>query len=95
MPPPSPANRPCQFPTLGFIVTREREIRAHVPEDFWQIAMTYTEGNRSCAFEWARGRIFDHVVAVAFLQARRVHLQPALQPALFRRCCRCAVLLAL
>jgi DNA topoisomerase-3 len=32
---------PCQFPTLGFIVDRFKQIRDFVPEKFWTINLRY------------------------------------------------------
>jgi DNA topoisomerase-3 len=32
---------PCQFPTLGFIVDRYKQIRDFVPEKFWTINLKY------------------------------------------------------
>lgn len=50
-----------------------REIRAHVPEDYWYIYMYYETGEvvagpahnrQSCEFTWARKRLFDRHSAV-------------------------------
>lgn len=41
-----------------------REIKAHVPEPFWRIVLSYAvQGQRPCEFAWARGRLFDHAIA--------------------------------
>ena len=56
---------PCQFPTLGFIVKRQWEIYAHIPEEFWFIHVVYrNDSMRSiCEFTWERKRIFDRYAA--------------------------------
>jgi DNA topoisomerase-3 len=61
---------PCQFPTLGFIVKRQWEIYAHIPEEFWYIHVVYRDDQaRSiCEFEWARKRLFDKFAAELFFQ---------------------------
>eukprot|EP00884_Botryococcus_braunii_P013362 jgi/Botrbrau1/22026/Bobra.0024s0040.1 len=56
---------PCQFPTLGLIVQRAWDIRAHVAEAFWFIHVAYRDGTKACDFKWDRGHLFDH--AAAFL----------------------------
>jgi DNA topoisomerase-3 len=33
---------PCQFPTLGFVVDRFKQIRDFVVEPFWAIRLSYT-----------------------------------------------------
>ncbi|CAK0738823.1 hypothetical protein CVIRNUC_001098 [Coccomyxa viridis] len=60
---------PCQFPTLGLIVQRQWEIRAHVAEPFWYIHVTYRapEGQQ-CTFHWRRGHLFDHAVATVLYE---------------------------
>ncbi|QDZ19827.1 DNA topoisomerase [Chloropicon primus] len=61
---------PCQFPTLGFIVKRQWEIYAHVPEEFWYVHVAYrNESTRqACDFEWGRKRIFDKFAAEIFFE---------------------------
>jgi len=71
---------PCQFPTLGLIVLRAWEIRAHQPEPFWSIeaALTAPTGGGGgggggggasptsrIPLAWARGRLFDRAIATA------------------------------
>jgi DNA topoisomerase-3 len=34
---------PCQFPTLGFIVDRYKQIKEFVPEKFWSIVLKYNK----------------------------------------------------
>ena len=33
---------PCQFPTLGFVVSRYEQVKAFVPETFWYIYLSLT-----------------------------------------------------
>ena len=41
-----------------------REIKAHVPEQFWRIVLKHQEANKPATeFTWARGRLFDHAIA--------------------------------
>ncbi|CAL8463456.1 g2990 [Coccomyxa elongata] len=55
---------PCQFPTLGLIVQRQWEIRAHVAEPFWYIyAMYRAPEGQSCVLHWQRDRLYDHTIA--------------------------------
>lgn len=54
---------PCQFPTLGFIVERFKEIKSFVSKDFWYIKMIASkrEANGqelSCEPKWARDHLF-------------------------------------
>jgi len=70
---------PCQFPTLGLIVLRAWEIRAHVAEPFWSIeAIAVADGGGGggggssapappfrIPLTWARGRLFDGAIAAA------------------------------
>ena len=52
----------CSFAQVGTL--SDREIEAHVPEDFWHIQVTYTEADgKKCDFSWDRGRLFDHTAA--------------------------------
>ena len=61
---------PCQFPTLGFIVKRQWEIYAHIPEEFWYIHVVYRNDSERtiCEFEWSRKRLFDKFVAELLFQ---------------------------
>ena len=75
---------PCQFPTLGFVVERWARIETFVPEDFWTIEMSITvdvandensptgrSRGRTLKMNWKRGRIYDHVLALAFFDVCR------------------------
>ena len=70
---------PCQFPTLGFVVSRYEQIQEFVPETFWYIYLslsrtgvkekkTKKKDSSDTEFSWARNRLFDFDVAVAIYQ---------------------------
>ncbi|KDD75366.1 DNA topoisomerase, partial [Helicosporidium sp. ATCC 50920] len=63
---------PCQFPTLGLLVQREWDIKAHVREGTWTLTLRYqgeaaarpaTTPASSCLFSWDRGCLFDRSAA--------------------------------
>lgn len=64
----------CQFPTIRFIVEREREIEAFVEEPFWRIDVEHVRVDHATAeraraqFEWARGRLFDRLACVVLYE---------------------------
>ena len=46
-----------QTPTLAMLVTREREIRAFQPRDYWEVRATFvTDGNARFSAKWIQGR---------------------------------------
>lgn len=65
---------PCQFPTLGFVVSRYEQVKAFVAETFWYIYLALAapggedpreRGNeKQTVFNWKRGHLFDFDVAV-------------------------------
>ncbi|KAG8980583.1 DNA topoisomerase, partial [Tulasnella sp. 427] len=61
---------PCQFPTLGFVVSRYEQVQAFVAETFWFIYLTLTQPDRnnSTEFTWRRGRLFDREMAIALYE---------------------------
>ncbi|KAI0730280.1 DNA topoisomerase, partial [Fomitopsis betulina] len=64
---------PCQFPTLGFVVSRYNQVKAFRPETFWYIYMSITrESNNGeeeeTVFTWRRGHLFDFDVAMAIYE---------------------------
>lgn len=69
---------PCQFPTLGFIVDRYKQIRDFVPEKFWSIILKYNKpgGKKGGApgedsefkFEWTRQRVFDKLACLVIYE---------------------------
>jgi DNA topoisomerase-3 len=59
---------PCQFPTLGFVVTRYEQVQSFVSERFWYIYLALSrpgedEEERLNVFSWKRGNLFDYDVA--------------------------------
>jgi len=65
---------PCQFPTLGFVVSRYEQVKAFVPEIFWYIYLALIrpaggddqnqrENERQTVFTWKRGHLFDFDIA--------------------------------
>ena len=47
-----------------------REIKAHVPEQFWYIHVSYKSAEGAgCDFTWERGHIFDRDAAVTLYEA--------------------------
>jgi DNA topoisomerase III len=63
---------PCQFPTLGFVVSRFDQVQAFKPEKFWYIYLALCHdvtGNREeTPFTWNRGHLFDFPVAYAIYE---------------------------
>lgn len=65
---------PCQFPTLGFVVSRYTQVKSFTPETFWYIFLSLSRPTSSSSaaeetqFNWRRGHIFDWEVAVALYQ---------------------------
>lgn len=54
---------PCQFPTLGFIVQRWKEIKDFNPEAFWslKLAKTFTVNKKkmNVRFNWKKERVYN------------------------------------
>jgi DNA topoisomerase-3 len=48
----------CQFPTLGFVTERFKQIEDFVPESFHKIAVTYETEDDVVVFRWKRIRVF-------------------------------------
>lgn len=51
---------PCQFPTLGFVVSQYKRVREFVPEPFWYIYLSLQRDTEITEFSWERGRIFEY-----------------------------------
>ena len=73
----SPVLGPCQFPTLGFVVSRYEQVQSFSPETFWYIylALGGSTGSKvsddvdeATEFTWRRGRIFDFDVSLAIYE---------------------------
>jgi DNA topoisomerase-3 len=57
----------CQFPTLGFVADRYREIEKFQENTFWKIKLTHRMNNLTVEFNWARNRLFDKPCCEAIL----------------------------
>ncbi|KAG8718055.1 DNA topoisomerase [Ceratobasidium sp. 395] len=68
---------PCQFPTLGFVVSRYEQVRAFVPEPFWYIYLSIIPPDASdgeeTSFSWRRGHIFEFDVALTLYEGTVEH----------------------
>ncbi|XP_005098681.1 DNA topoisomerase 3-alpha [Aplysia californica] len=51
----------CQFPTLGFVVERYKQVMNFIPEPFWKIRVTHTHDGVKADFSWKRNRLFDYL----------------------------------
>ncbi|TPP67304.1 DNA topoisomerase, partial [Fasciola gigantica] len=58
----------CQFPTLGFVVERFREVDRFVSEPFWRIVVSAERNGKSVDFQWKRGRLFDEDCCRAYYE---------------------------
>jgi DNA topoisomerase-3 len=63
---------PCQFPTLGFVVSRYEQVQAFVPEPFWYIYLAIVsqdaEDGEETSFSWRRHHIFEFDVALTLYE---------------------------
>ncbi|CDJ68603.1 DNA topoisomerase III beta-1, putative [Eimeria necatrix] len=57
---------PCQTPTLQLCVHRSDTIQAFRPEEYYQIQPIVRVGEQELTLDWARGQVFDRVVAQMF-----------------------------
>ncbi|GAB6030256.1 DNA topoisomerase 3-alpha [Chamberlinius hualienensis] len=48
----------CQFPTLGFVVERYKQIKDFIREPFWKLRVSYKTKEGEDLFAWERGRLF-------------------------------------
>lgn len=64
---------PCQFPTLGFVVSRYTQVKSFSPELFWYIFLALSRPTSSSEaeateFKWRRGHLFEHAIAAGIYQ---------------------------
>ena len=59
---------PCQFPTLGFVVDRYKQVQQFIPETFYKLRAVLSKESTHVEFSWSRGRLFSRPVAEIFLQ---------------------------
>ena len=57
---------PCQFPTLGFVVDRYKQVQQFVSETFYKLKAVLSRDGVSVEFNWSRGRLFNRNVAQLF-----------------------------
>ncbi|RWS07211.1 hypothetical protein B4U79_07604 [Dinothrombium tinctorium] len=55
----------CQFPTLGFVVERFKEIENFIPQKFWYISVKHNREKKDVNFRWHRVRNFDEKIVLA------------------------------
>ncbi|XP_053391111.1 DNA topoisomerase 3-alpha-like [Mercenaria mercenaria] len=58
----------CQFPTLGFVVERYKEVQAFIPEPFWKLKVSYKMDDTAVDFNWKRNRLFDYMACFVLYQ---------------------------
>jgi DNA topoisomerase-3 len=69
----------CQFPTLGFVVSRYLLIERFIPEAFWKIQMSYNQSQTPqqiadeeqeirTSFKWRRNHLFNRWACLIFLE---------------------------
>ncbi|XP_060067173.1 DNA topoisomerase 3-alpha-like [Ylistrum balloti] len=58
----------CQFPTLGFVVERYKQVQAFVPEPFWKIKVTHKQEESTIEFNWKRVRLFDNTACLVLYE---------------------------
>ena len=66
---------PCQFPTLGFVVSRYEQVQAFTPETFSYIYLSYAPPgpsnsgvDKEVQFKWKRGHLFDFDIAAVIYE---------------------------
>nr|XP_054763637.1 DNA topoisomerase 3-alpha-like [Lytechinus pictus] len=58
----------CQFPTLGFVVERYKQVEAFIPETFYKIKVTHKTEDGLVEFYWKRHRLFDQLACQVFYE---------------------------
>ncbi|XP_071107508.1 DNA topoisomerase 3-alpha-like [Haliotis cracherodii] len=58
----------CQFPTLGFVVERYKQVQAFVPEPFWKLKVAHILDDIKADFLWKRNRLFDHLACLVLFE---------------------------
>jgi DNA topoisomerase III len=64
---------PCQFPTLGFVVSRYNQVKAFVPESCWFIHLSHERpkpggGREETVFNWKRNHLFEEPIVAAIYE---------------------------
>ncbi|XP_068762622.1 DNA topoisomerase 3-alpha-like isoform X2 [Montipora capricornis] len=58
----------CQFPTLGFVVERYKQVQQFVPEPFYKIKVSHEMEDTKVDFTWKRGRLFHRLPCLVLYQ---------------------------
>ncbi|XP_038064080.1 DNA topoisomerase 3-alpha-like [Patiria miniata] len=58
----------CQFPTLGFVVERYKQVEAFIPEAFYKIKVSHEVEDTKVEFNWKRHRLFHRLACEVLLQ---------------------------
>ncbi|XP_022093607.1 DNA topoisomerase 3-alpha-like [Acanthaster planci] len=58
----------CQFPTLGFVVERYKQVEAFIPEMFYKIKVSHEVDDTKVDFNWKRHRLFHRLACEVLLQ---------------------------
>ncbi|KAL9957422.1 hypothetical protein ACROYT_G039055 [Oculina patagonica] len=58
----------CQFPTLGFVVERYKQVQLFVPETFYKIKVSHEVEDTKVDFNWKRGRLFHRLPCLVLYQ---------------------------
>ncbi|KAK3730446.1 hypothetical protein QZH41_012648 [Actinostola sp. cb2023] len=58
----------CQFPTLGFVVDRYKQVEQFVPEQFFKIKVTHETPTDKVDFIWKRGRLYHRTPCLILYQ---------------------------
>lgn len=58
----------CQFPTLGFVVERYKQVQQFVPEVFYKIKVSHEMEETKVDFSWKRGRLFHRLPCLVIYQ---------------------------
>ncbi|XP_041363021.1 DNA topoisomerase 3-alpha-like isoform X2 [Gigantopelta aegis] len=59
----------CQFPTLGFVVERYKQVQAFIPEPFWKLKVSHQkEDEVKAEFTWKRVRLFDYLACLVLYE---------------------------
>jgi len=56
----------CQFPTLGFVVERYKQVQNFISETFYKIKVSHCKDECRADFNWSRGRLFHQGICSLF-----------------------------
>lgn len=58
----------CQFPTLGFVVERYKQVQEFVAEPFWKLKVNHKSEDGVAEFTWKRNRLFDYLACLVLYE---------------------------